>query len=102
MAAASFITCAWIAIKNELLLMIWARKTGCSMVKKTLIPSNVREEFIKLLQAGRGSESKRQAARKLVFSRLVGRMGMNWWNLNCEGLKNEMTGIEETVWLIKN
>lgn len=65
------------------------------MTDHNLIPRAIREEFIRLLQAGKGSEAKRQDARKRVFSRMVGRMGAPWWNKHREELKNELGEMEK-------
>ena len=65
------------------------------MTDNNLIPRAIREEFTRLLQAGKGSEAKRQDARKRVYSRMVGRMGASWWNRNAEALKKELSEMEK-------
>lgn len=62
-----------------------------------LIPTNVANEFRRLLAESRGFKAKRAAARRWVYTILVGRFTANWWDKNSEKLLSEMKVIEGEV-----
>ena len=68
------------------------------MVNKVkLIPRNVAEEYQKNLIAAAGSEKKVAAARQLVSSRLMTKLGIQWWSNNSAGVRDEMQTIEKDL-----
>ncbi|MBA4375808.1 MAG: hypothetical protein C0401_06510 [Anaerolinea sp.] len=62
-----------------------------------LIPTNVANEFRRRLTQSRGYEAKRAAARRWVYSILVGRYTSNWWVKYSTELLSEMKVIEREV-----
>jgi len=64
------------------------------MIKKGVLPKAVLDEFKMGIKNADGAMAKRDQARKLVYSRLVGQYGAKWWSQNREAVLEEMGRID--------
>jgi cell fate regulator YaaT (PSP1 superfamily) len=67
------------------------------MPKQSLIPTNIREEFIRKLREANGGKAKREQARTLAVSRLRTGQGNSWWNEHHNEVTDELNLIESKV-----